>query len=792
MTEADICRIYITPALKAAGWTDEQIREQVTFTAGRIIPVAGGRAGTHTRQAGKRADYLLRYTPDFPIAVVEAKDNTHTPGDGLQQAMDYAETLGLRFAYSSNGQGIVEHDYTTGVQRTLTAFPSPDELWRRLRGELGLTDDKDAGDALFPFHREVGGRQPRYYQEIAVNRAVHAVLRGQSRILLTMATGTGKTFVAFQIVWKLWKTRRKTRILFLADRNVLVDQAKDRTFTPLGDAAVKLQGRATKSREVYFAIYQAIADRADSSGEKPGLFRKYPPDFFDLIIVDECHRGSAAEEGSWRQILEYFASAAQIGMTATPRRKDNVDTYAYFGDPIYTYSLATGIDDGFLAPYRVLRVVPSVDATGWRPTKGELDRFGREIPDEQYGTKDFERLVSLLGRTRAVARHLAQHLRATDPMAKTIVFCVDQEHADDMRLALAQESADLVRRHPHYVARVVSDEGKIGRGFLDDFQDPEKPLPVIVTTSQMLTTGVDAPTVKNVVLFKAIKAMTEFKQIIGRGTRVAEDFGKLWFTIVDYTGATGLFADPEFDGDPVASTRETIDEAGAVTESTDAEPAATDAAQPESPLDQVKRKFLDDDPTRRRKFYVDGVQVWITTEQAFELDAAGNVLRTSQYTDYTRENVRRLIPSAEHLRDLWPIAERRAEILAALGQRGVDLEALAEAAHQPEADPLDLLLHVAFNAPLLTRGERARALRSRRANFFNIYTPAAREVLDVLLDKYADFGLNQLVNWNDVLKIPPLSEKGTLLEIAALFGGPEKMKNAVDQLQALLYSAEAE
>lgn len=782
-SEADICRIYVTPALKAAGWTDEQIREQVTFTDGRIIPAGQ----SHTRKSGKRADYILRYIPDFPIAVVEAKDDEHTPGDGLQQAMEYAEILGLRFAYSTNGQGIVEHDYTTGAERSVMAFPSPDELWRRLRGELGLTDDKDASDALFPFHHEVGGKRPRYYQEIAINRAVQAVIRGQQRVLLTMATGTGKTFVAFQVVWKLWKARRKTRILFLADRNVLVDQAKDRTFTPLGDAVTKLQGRALKSREVYFAIYQAIADRTDQSGAvRRGLFRKYPPDFFDLIIVDECHRGSANEEGSWRQILEYFEPAAQIGMTATPKRVDNVDTYAYFGDPIYTYSLKTGIDDGFLAPYRVLRVVPSVDATGWRPTQGELDRFGREIPDDMYGTRDFERLVSLLSRTRAVAKHLTQYLHATDPMAKTIVFCVDQEHAEDMRLALAQENAELVRKHPHYIARVVSDEGKIGRGFLDDFQDPEKAVPVILTTSQMLTTGVDAPTVKNVVLFKPINAMTDFKQIIGRGTRVVEEHGKLWFTIVDYTGATGLFADPAFDGDPVQSTHEMIDEAGNVTRT--AEETVVEPETPaETPIQQVTRKLLEDDPGQRRKFYVDDVQVWITAEQAYELDAEGNVLRTSQYTDYTRENVRRLIPSAEHLRDLWPIAERRAEILGAFKLRGVDLDALAEATHQPDADPLDLLLHVAFNAPLHTRRERARQLKSKRPNFFNTFTPAAREVLDVLLEKYADYGLNQLTNWNEVLNIPPLSEKGTLLEIAALFGGPAEMKQAVEQMQALLY-----
>ncbi|MEK7442618.1 MAG: DEAD/DEAH box helicase family protein [Chloroflexota bacterium] len=782
MSEADTCRTYVVPKLYAAGWTDEQIREQVAFTDGRIIPAGRG----HTRQKGKRADYILRYRHDLPIAVVEAKDEYRSPGDGLQQAMEYAEILSLRFAYSTNGRGIVEHDYLTGRETVLNSFPTPDDLWQRLNAEMGLATPKDTQDALAPFHHEVGGKTPRYYQEIAINRAVQAVIRGQKRILLTMATGTGKTFVSFQIVWKLWKTRRKTKILFLADRNVLVDQAKDRTFTPLGDAVAKIQGRAVKSREVYFAIYQAIADHQDA----PGLYRQYPRDFFDLIIVDECHRGSANEEGSWRQILEYFESAAQIGMTATPKRTDNADTYTYFGDPIYTYSLKSGIEDGFLAPYRVQRVIPSVDATGWRPTPGELDRFGKEIPDGMYGTKDFERLISLLSRTRAVAKHLTQYLRSTDRMAKTIVFCVDQEHADDMRLALAQENADLMKQYPHYVARVVSDEGKIGRGHLDDFQDPEKATPVILTTSQMLTTGIDAPTVKNVVLFKPINSMTDFKQIIGRGTRVREDLNKLWFTIIDYTGATQLFADPTFDGEPEAPPKiEKINEEGEVIETevmdTVTPPPDAEAADSPSPVAQLN---LDPMLKERRKYYVDGAEVWIMGEQAYELDPQGHVLRTVQYTDYTRDNVRRIVPSAEHLKQSWPISERRAEILEALQQRGVDLDALAEVTQQPTADPLDLLLHVAFNAPLHTRRERAQQLKSKRQNFFNTFTPAAREVLEVLLQKYADHGLNQLLNWNEVLHIPPLSEKGTTLEIAALFGGAKQMREAVEKMQALLYT----
>ena len=420
-----------------------------------------------------------------------------------------------------------------------------------MQGTLQLPTPQDKTDALSAYFEEVGGKTPRYYQQVAINRAVNAVLTGQPRILLTMATGTGKTFVAFQIAWRLWKTKRKKRILYLADRNVLIDQAKDRTFSPMGQALHKIRGRAVKSREVYFALYQALS----GTGDGPNLYEQYPNDFFDLIVVDECHRGSANEEGNWRKILDYFNTATQIGMTATPRRTDNVDTYDYFGDPIYTYSLKQGIEDGFLAPYRVYRVIPDVDASGLQIDPGVLDRFGREIPPDLYGTKDFERVVSLLSRTETVAAHLTEYLKRTDRYGKTMIFCVDQEHALDMRNALARLNPDMMKENSNYVARVVSDEGKVGRGHLDDFQDPERQTPVILTTSQMLTTGVDAPTCRNVVLFRAINSMVDFKQIIGRGTRVSEEHDKYWFTIIDYVGATQLFYDPAFDGDPVRVTK---------------------------------------------------------------------------------------------------------------------------------------------------------------------------------------------------------------------------------------------
>ena len=780
-TEADTCRKYVLPKLYAAKWTDDQIFEQRYFTDGRIV-VVGGR---HYRKPGKRADYLLRYRPHFAIAVVESKAHYKKAADGLQQAMAEAEILGLKFAYATNGLEIIEHDYLTGKQTKLTTFPSPDELWQRLRRADGIANDKDAEDILFPFYQDIGGKVPRYCQEIAINRAVQAVIQGQKRILITMATGTGKTFVAFQIIWKLWKTKRKKRILYLADRNFLVDYAKDRDFAPCGDALCKIQGKVVKSREIYFAIYQAIVD----DERRPGLYKEYPPDFFDLIIVDECHRGAAKDESKWREILDYFNSAAQIGMTATPLRNDNIDTYRYFGNPIYTYSLATGIDDGFLAPYRVHRVVLNVDATGWRPDKGQLDRFGREIPDGEYGTKDFERVVSLLTRTEVAARHLTDYLKRTNRYAKTIVFCVDQEHAEDMRLALHNANEDLTREHPHYVARVVSDEGKVGRGHLDDFIDPEKDVPVIVTTSQMLTTGVDVKTCENIVLFKPINSIVEFKQIIGRGTRLFTDKDKLWFTIIDYTGATRLFSDPDFDGYPEKITEEQINERGETTGGEQIamqEPVQTEE-QREAELQAIlQAEQAAESKGQPRKFYVDNVEVRVLQDVVQELDEHGNKLRTISYTDYTREQVRKLYPSAGALRSKWTDAEEREQIIAALAERGIALSHLAEVTHLPDADPFDLLVNVAYNGPLRTRRERAERVRKGKLDAFDYFKPEARQILDLLLEKYCDHGVDQLSDLH-ILEVPPISEKGTPVEIAKLFGGADKLRDALNKLQEMLY-----
>src|SRR5579872_4362851 len=789
INEADTCRTYVLPKLYNAGWEDTQISEQKSFTDGRIVLV-GTRA---IRRPQKRADYLLRYRRDFPIAVVEAKAAYRTAGDGLQQAKEYAQILGLKFAYATNGHAIIEHDLLTGIESELTGFPTPDELWARLRGAEGITEDV-AGRLLTPYYH-LSGKSQRHYQEIAINGAVQAILQGKKRVLLTLATGTGKTVVAFQICWKLTNARwnrtgdyRRPRILYLADRNVLVDDPKDKTFAPFGEARHKIEGEAIKSREMYFAIYQAIA----KDQRRPGLYRDYPRDFFDLIVVDECHRGSARDESNWREILEYFEPAYQLGMTATPLREDNRDTYRYFHSPIYTYSLRQGIDDGFLAPYRVHRIVSTVDAAGWRPTAGELDRYGREIPDAEYGTPDFERLVALKARTEAIARNLTDFLKKSDRFGKTIVFCVDQEHAEEMRRTLNNCNADLARQYPDYVARVVSDEGDIGRGHLSRFMDVEKTTPVILTTSQMLTTGVDAPTCKNVVLVRTVNSMTEFKQIIGRGTRVRDDYGKLFFNILDYTGsATRLFADPEFDGDPVQVTEEEMDATG----ETIGEPTVVEEQEEgEQPEEGEKAEdtgtglTFDDSTGERRKYYVDVGIVEIAAHLVYELDASGKRLQVKKFTEYTAESVRSMYPSAAELRAKWSDAEQRAAIITALEERGIAFEELAESAKQPDADPFDLLCHVAYSAPIRSRRERAEAARIEGKAFFDKFTNGAREVLNALLEKYVEFGTAQF-QIPDILKVPPISEHGNVIEIAGLFGGPDKLREAVGELQQLLYAA---
>lgn len=784
--ESDTCRDYVLPALDRAGWRSEQIVEQRYFTDGRIIARARG----HRRGEGKRSDYLLEIRPDLPLAVVEAKRQYKLPSDGLQQAMDYAETLGLGFAYATNGTGIVEHDYHTGRQMDRADFPAPDELWARHQAWRGISQ-RVADDIALPFNRDLRNpdgtvKRPRYYQAIAINRAIEGTLMGGKRLLLTMATGTGKTFVALQVVWKLWQStwieRRKPRVLYLADRKILIDQPIEREFRPVfGDAIWKVRGDAKSGREIYFALYQSLADTPDGLG----LFRDFPPDFFDLVIVDECHRGSARDESSWRRVLEYFAPATQLGMTATPLRRDNVDTYAYFGAPIYEYSLARGIDDGFLAPYRVVRVGLSPDVHGWSPEPDQLDRFGREIPEGVYGTAEFERVVSLLGRTRAAARHLTDVLRRTDRFAKTIVFCVDQEHAEQMRQALHDANEDVTRQYPHYVARVVADEGDIGLGHLDDFVDPEGRTPVILTTSRLLTTGIDAPMCRNIVLFRPVGSMVEFKQIIGRGTRLYPDLDKLSFQIIDYTGATELFSDPEFDGRPESVERIAIDDEGEVVGFTvlpdaDHNPQINPAT-PEIDAAHLERQGVP-------KLYVDDGEVFISGESVFVPDQTTGRLRMIEYRDFAATQVRSLFVHADDLRARWRSAEGRDAVREALAQRGIGVDEIASVLGQTDVDAFDLLVHVAWNGPLSSRRDRANRLKVEHRSFLEDLAPRARQVLEALLEQYADHGVDEIDDLAS-LEVPPLSEFGTPVEIAQRFGDAGAFRDAVRRLGDLLYAA---
>jgi type I restriction enzyme R subunit len=789
--EADTCRKYVLPKLYDAGWTDDQIFEQVYFTDGKII-VLGNKC---RRKKQKRADYLLKFRRDFPLAIIEAKADYKHPADGLQQAKEYAEMLGLKFAYSTNGQKFIEHDYITGAENELNDLPSPEVLWKRFCSSEGINSDDISDKLLSPYYFNPS-RQPRYYQQIAINRTVQAILKNKKRILLTMATGTGKTEVAFQISWKLWNAKwnkasdgRRPKILFLSDRSVLVDDPKDKTFIPFGDARHKIEGEALKSREMYFALYQSLA----KDERRPGLYREYSRDFFDLIIIDECHRGSANDESNWREILDCFESAYQLGMTATPLREDNRDTYLYFGNPIYTYSLKQGIEDGFLAPYKVQRVITNVDAAGWRPEQGQMDRFGREIPDGEYGTADFGKTIAHRPRTQAIAQHLTDFLKKTDRFAKTIIFCEDQAEAEEMRMILSNLNKDLVKQHPDYVCRVVSEEGDIGRGHLGRFQELEKSTPVILTTSKLLTTGVDVPTCKNIVIYKIINSMTEFKQIIGRGTRVRSDYGKLFFNIIDYTGsATRLFADPDFDGEPVLVTQEEIDAQGRIKEGSeetiqDEDQKSYEMAEEELMGDVVAELLPTQEATPPRKYYVDdGVRVKIVVDYEQSLDLEGNKLRVVKYTDYTSEKVRSMFSSAAELLPKWQSAEERKVIIEALEDKGISFDELAKATGREDADPFDLLCHVAFNAPLRSRRERAEHLRKGKVDFFDYFSPEARQVLNEILDKYIEHGVAQF-KMPDILKVDPISSHGNVMEIAALFKGPEKLKDALEQLQNMLY-----
>ena len=787
LSERDICTKYITPALERAGWDRQrQIREEVTFTDGRIIQ----RGALHARGAKRRADYVLSLKPNLPLAVVEAKDLGHAVGAGMPQALAYAEALDLPFAYSSNGRGFVEHDRTGQggtVERPLAldAFPSPDELWQRYRAWKGL-DEEATEVVLQDYYTEAGGKEPRYYQRVAVNRVVEAFATGERRMLLVMATGTGKTYTAFQTIWRLWRAGRAGRVLFLADRNILVDQAMQNDFRPFGGAMVKVQNReADKAYEVYLALYQAVS----GTEARQNIYREFSRDFFDLIVVDECHRGSASEDSAWREILEYFEPAAQLGLTATPKETTDVSTTHYFGDAVYTYSLKQGIEDGFLAPYRVIRLSLDRDLEGWRPEAGARDRYGREIEDREYGQRDFDRTVVLPERTEAVAHRIVEFLETNDPYAKTIVFCVDVEHAERMRSALVNACAARVREDPRYVVRITGDSDD-GVRQLDHFIDPESRYPVIATTSQMLTTGVDAQTCQLIVLDRAIGSMTEFKQIIGRGTRLRPDYGKVGFTILDTRRNTNKFSDPDFDGEPVRVYEVAPDEP--VPDTAEANDAGGVVPGGAGVGDGPDRDWVvtGEDPGPR-KLYADGVAVRKVNERYMVYGPDGRLI-TESLRDFTRARVRDRFASLDAFLTRWRAAERKTAVVDELAEQGLMLDALREeiarerGAEAAAMDPFDLVAHVAFDRPALTRSERARA--ARQSDVFGRYEEPAREVLRALLDKYADEGIDNLETI-DVLRVRPLDRFGTPLEIVGRFGGKAGYQAAVRDLEAALYQA---
>ena len=782
--ETNTCRRYVEPKLREALWESEphDYTEQYYFTAGKIIP----RNKRKRRRERKFVDYLLLYKSEYPIAVVEAKKKAKTPDEGLEQAINYAKLLGVKFAYSTNGKGIVEFDFITGKQSdVMEAFPTPSQLWTRLTGEADEQIKTEVAEKLVTSMFPTSGKPPRYYQRNAIYAAISAIIKGQKRLLLTMATGTGKTSVAFQICWMLtsmkWNAAfepRPPRILFLADRNILVDDPINKDFSAFEEEKIyKIQREAKKGRDLYFAIYQAIAE----DNFRSGLYKEYSPDYFDLIIVDECHRGSARNESSWRSILEYFEPAYQIGLTATPLRNDNVDTYRYFGNPLYTYSLKEGIEDGFLAPYRVYRVTTRSDKDGWRPSEGQLDRYGRTIPDEAYLTPDFERRLVREARTKAIAQHLTDFLKATDRYAKTIVFCVDEEHVKATIKALRNLNTDITKDNPDYITRITSDAGVVGKGHLDDFKDVEDKTHIIAVTSKLLTTGVDIPTCKNIVLARVIRSMSDFKQIIGRGTRVREEYDKISFNIIDYTKSTILFEDPDFDGEPALIKETEIDDEGQVIES--------ETEEQEEDTEQAGFRGLPvDEEELPRKYYVDGGTEEIVEEQIYDPDAE-NELRLSKLIDHTKEQVRILYRSTLEIQQKWADPDRRSQVIELLEEKGIDFEELKEVTNQPEADPFDLICHIAFDAPVLTYKQRVERLKRRKKDFFRQYEEDAREILEIFLNKYAEYGVKELEMPTTFKANREFESYGNVREIAERFGGIPQLKEAVYQLQNLLYSA---
>ena len=782
LSERDVCTKFITPAIHRAGWDIQtQVREEVSFTKGRIIV----RGKLHSRGENKRADYILYYKSNIPIAVIEAKDNTYGVGSGMQQALNYAETLEIPFVFSSNGDAFLMHDRTgladkTEEELSLEAFPSPAQLWERYCRWKGIESEQARNTVEMHYYDDGTNRAPRYYQANAINNAVEAVAKHKQRILLVMATGTGKTYTAFQIIWRLWKSGTKKRILFLADRNILVDQTKNNDFKPFGAAMTKITKRQIdKSYEIYLSLYQAVT----GNEEDKNIYKQFTPDFFDLIVVDECHRGSAAENSAWREVLTYFNSATHVGLTATPKETKDVSSSYYFGDPVYTYSLKQGIEDGFLAPYKVVRIDIDRDVQGWRPHAGQTDKKGQLIEDRVYNQIDMDRKLVLEKRTELVAQKITEFLVATDPYAKTIVFCDDIDHAERMRQALVNLNPERIKENRKYVMRITGDEME-GKAELDNFINPEERYPVIATTSKLMTTGVDAQTCKLVVLDQHIKSMTEFKQIIGRGTRINEDYGKYWFTIMDFKKATELFADKDFDGEPVV-----------IYEPKGNETPVPPDDLPVTELDAFGNPIVSGDACNditmgsgdggagRVKYVLDAVTVYVVSQRVQYYGAEGKLI-TESLKDYTRKAVRKDYASLDAFLQRWSKADRKMTILHELEQHGVLIDALAEEVGK-DFDPFDLVCHVAFDQPPLTRRERAEQVKKR--NYFTKYGTQARNVLEALLDKYADTGVENIEDIK-VLTLDPFKSMGSAPELISAFGGKPAYLQALKELEQQLYA----
>ncbi|MUK50922.1 EcoAI/FtnUII family type I restriction enzme subunit R [Aliivibrio fischeri] len=804
LTETDIITKFIMPSIKSAGWDDmSQIRQEVALRDGKVI--VRGQVGM--RKTVKKADIVLYHKPSMPLAVVEAKANKHEVGKGIQQGLDYARLLDIPFIFSSNGDGYIFHDKTKlgtseenqlETQIRLEDFPTPDELWAKFCIWKGYTE------AQLPiitqdYYDDGSGKSPRYYQLQAINKTVEAISSGQERALLVMATGTGKTYTAFQIIWRLWKAKAKKRILFLADRNVLVDQTRINDFQPFGTAMTKITGRTVDpSFEIHLALYQALTGPEESQK----AYKQVDPNFFDLIIIDECHRGSAAEDSAWREILEYFKSAAQVGLTATPKETDEVSNSDYFGDPVYTYSLKEGIEDGFLAPYKVVRVDLDVDLQGWRPTKDQIDNNGELIQDRIYNQKDFDRTMVVDERTELVAKTITDYLKRTDPMAKTIVFCNDIDHAERMRRAIANLNPEQMAKNDKYVMKITGDD-ELGKGQLDNFINPKKAYPVIATTSELMTTGVDAKTCKLVVLDQNIKSMTKFKQIIGRGTRIDDRYGKLWFTILDFKKATELFADERFDGTPekvIKTTPEIIEDETVDLEEMETE-ASTEESSDASSSESEEQTGEISDPTgiyepkgdgeweeetpKMVKYHVSGVSVSKIAERVQYYDSDGKLV-TESFKDYTRKTMHKQFSSLDAFVKRWNEADRKEAVIKELELAGIIWSALEDEVGK-EMDPFDLICHVVYDQPPLTRKERADNVKKR--NYFTKYSETAQQVLDNLLVKYADEGVQEIENIQ-VLKVKPFDEMGRPLEIIKNgFGGKPQYLEAVSELEAAIYES---